>query len=843
MKKSKKKRLWPTPGSLLFAIWAWPFICSAGFASSQLNANSADQRLPPPLLDERSGFELDLSIREQHRLEALGRRTVLEIAPVIQAPLDDPDTHLGWPVATMLPNGRIVMTFRQTDGHNGSHPGWRFVIHTDDLVNWHPKDILTRKEKAVGDRYGMHAIGWTPRMEEGEPRVLMVVGNTPHPGFTKAAYFSDDAGETWSDARSLNPDIPVGNQTGPNLIQHPVFGLTASWGQPGMQPFDPAGPRGNYLTRTLDAGLTWETREWINTEPSLPIEPAIATWGPGHMVILARDYSDFGYGDDPERKYFYLTQHVYTYEEGHTFQDVNFTTAASNISGNGAATNEILTGRPSQDTADVFFNPVSGRIEMLQSHRWGGGGEKTGTTLAENTFQESSSLNLWSIDPDALLAGSTTWRFDGTLIERIGYSRPGNKDGLHPGGSVLDLERGVQHIFVYAGWRRGPASIYRITRVLDTELWLTALAEVEEELKDIEIPDPSFPALHWTGLDGRWGGGTNAWSQVPFDDPAYPLFLSGISGGENGHQFVFDAFQMEGTIRTARMNRNDLTIRGFTFNAAPGDGLVVTNTDNNGGPLTLSGPLRVLGGAHRFDSPRAGRTIDLAGETTWTIAAGASLDFAHVLSGEAGLTKTGPGILRMGGTQLFTGELTHAEGILEARMEGLHLRGNLALSGGRLRFHPNLTMGTDGGISFEDPFGVSHLDGLDASVPPGSYRLISGPVNAANLENRGLTRAALIGPGKWAYFETEDGLTVTVVDAIPEPPTLSLQWIGFDANRPVLDLDGPAGATFIIETSTDLIDWTGLDTLAPTETPTQWTAPEALTEDRRFYRMKQNTAR
>jgi len=779
-------------------------------------------------LDERSLWELDFPVKEQHRLAGLIDRGMLEIATVAQAPLSDTHTHLGWPVATQLPGGRIVVVFRQRDGHNGSDEGDRWVIYTDDLETWHPAGVLADKALRLGDSYGMYAIGWAPRPDNGEPRLVMAVGNTPAPGFTKMVYLSDDAGQTWGGPTSLNPVIPVGNQTGPNLIQHPVFGLLASWGQPGMQPFDPNGPRGNYLTRTLDAGLTWETREWINAEPSLPIEPAIATWGPGHMVILARDYSEFGYGDDPERKYFHLTQHVYAYEEGHTFQDVNFTTVASNIAGNGATTSEPP-GRNSQDTADVFFNPVTGRVEMLQSHRWGTGGPDTEHTLAETLLEERSSLNLWSIDPDALLAGSNQWRFDGTVMERVGYARPGNKDGLHPGGSVLDVERGMQHIFVYAGWRRGPASIYRISRTLDTALWLAAVAEVEEELAGFVEPEPVVPAVYWTGEGNRYGGQTNAWSTIPYTDPAFPVYglasANGVSSGDT-FRFFYDLAGMSGSTSTVRMNRDNVTMASLTLNGSGSSGFTFTNVDNVGSGHMLAGPVTVLDGVHSFNAPSPGRTITLKAESTWDIAAGATLEFNHVLTGDHGLGKTGNGALLITGDQLHTGETSIFQGVFFA-------------PGAMLRFSLFHTLTVGGTVTFEEAFGITNLDQLSGSVPTGTYHLVSGEVKKTRLANVGIQRAAPAGPGKWAYFEEDDGLWVTVVDSIPEPPFVSIKWIAFDAGQPLFELHGTAGASVILEASADLNGWDHLDSLVlPEVPPLQWTDPESFTESTRFYRAR-----
>ncbi|MCC5840869.1 MAG: hypothetical protein JJT96_12175 [Opitutales bacterium] len=798
------------------------------FASAA--SSLADVSLP---LDERSLWELDFPVKEQHRLAALIERGVLDIAMVAQAPLSDTHTHLGWPVATQLPSGRIVVVFRQRDGHNGSDEGDRWVIYTDDLETWHPTGVITNKELRLGESSGMYAVDWAPRPDNGEPRLVILNGDTDFPEKRFRAYLSEDEGVTWTETAPFSANLLHAQNTGPRMARHPVFGLVGALGQ-GIN-------RENFLVRTLDAGLTWEERIWINSEDTRPREPALATWGPGHMIMLSREYTEFGYGGDPTRKYFYLTQHVYAYDEGDSFQDVNFTTVSSNIAGNGATTSEPL-GRSSQDTADVYFNPVTGRMEMLQSHRWGTGGYEPEHTLAETLQEERSSLNIWSIDPDDLLAGSSTWRFDGTLIERIGNARPGHKDGLHPGGSVLDFARGQQHIFVYAGWRRGPASIYRISRTLDTAQWLAAVAEVDEELADFVEPAPSIPAIYWTGEGNRYGGQTNAWSSFAYDHPDFPVYglatTNGVSTGEIWN-FHYDLTGMSGLTTTVRMNRNEVTMASLTLTGVGSSGFTFTNVDNTGSGHMLAGQVNVTAGAHFFQAPTPGRTIELMTDSTWSIAEGAILRFDHVLSGPYDLVKAGHGTLLITGNQLHTGDTLVDRGVFGLGNGPGSLAGDLSFApGGRLRFNPVHTLGVMGEVSFEGAFGIGDIDGLDASVPLGTYGLISGTIDTANLKNIGLTRAAPIGPDRWAYFGVNGGLTVTVVDAVPEPPSLSLQWIGFDANRPVLELDGPAGATFTIETSTNLLNWTDLDFLNPAETPVQWMDPAPLNGDPRFYRMR-----
>lgn len=148
-----------------------------------------------------------------------------------------------------------------------------------------------------------------------------------------------------------------------------------------------------------------------------------------------------------------------------------------------------MNGRSCHDTAEVKYNPVTNRIEVIQSHRLGGGLSNTGSTawvghknVRADYYREKGAqlspmieptftLNLWSISPDELLNGSADWRFDGTLLTAQGFSAIGCRDGYHPGGSIIDIKNNKQHIFIYAGVRSGPSSIFRLSRTLDTNKW------------------------------------------------------------------------------------------------------------------------------------------------------------------------------------------------------------------------------------------------------------------------------------------------------------------------------------------------------------------------------------
>ncbi|MEQ9459968.1 MAG: hypothetical protein RIG82_03315 [Phycisphaeraceae bacterium] len=410
-------------------------------------------RLPAMEYQVLEDPEWGFSAPEKARLRHLIEIGLLEIELIARVAEHAGSRHLGWPVATRLPNGQTIVLYRRASGHTDQPSDGlegHYVLHSDA-----DGQFDSSQPRRIGPLPGMHTIGHVSR-SDGSTRVIALTSGEP-----RRVYLSDDLGLTWSlQENALIGMLAGAVHVGPNFIRHPAFGLVACFGQ------ETRGQRA-FMVRTTDAGETWEQRTWLNPENARSVEPALATWGPGHMVMISREWNpDFATTPDG---YYAHTQHVYRHTPRGEFKSVSFTTSRTNIIGNPAA------GRSCHDTADVIFNPVTQRIEMLQSHRWGGGSGRTGQRLAESPQQEISSLNLWSIQPEKLLAGSADWRFDGTILERIGYSRRGNRDGLHPGGSIINVENGTQDIYVYAGWRRTPSSLYRIRRPLDTERLTSSL--------------------------------------------------------------------------------------------------------------------------------------------------------------------------------------------------------------------------------------------------------------------------------------------------------------------------------------------------------------------------------
>lgn len=434
--------------------------------------------------------QLPLTNDELLRISKESELNLTKVIPTIPSPAP-PSTinHLGWPVATMLNSGKVIMVYTRQEGHGGgdyssnNNPtifAGRYVTTTNDLMNWdppHPWPNQAGKIGAVGNApfYGsgaaLHGIGVVTI--NNVERIIIVTSN-------REVYYSDDEGLNWNlNSSALLGMLDGAKQIGPNLINHPDFGLLGVFSQEGPSINN---DRNNYVIRTQDGGLTWESRVWKNSKMARSVEPAIATWGEGHMIMIAREY--YAPFANPDGRFYHYTQHVYRHRhEGCYFQELEFSTARTNIRGNG------ILGQSCHDTAEVIYNPVSKRIEVIQSHRLGGGLGNTGNSAwvgTENinaSFFEGNNvplsrdqepiytLNIWSISPDQLLESSADWRFDGTLLASRGYSVDACRDGLHPGGSIIDLENNQHHIFIYSGAKAGPTSIYRISRTLDTDLW------------------------------------------------------------------------------------------------------------------------------------------------------------------------------------------------------------------------------------------------------------------------------------------------------------------------------------------------------------------------------------
>ena len=391
--------------------------------------------------------------------QASGPMVVEPVAVPFGGDLKGNNSHFGWPVATKAGDALIVVFLRQPQ-HT---PRWGINKPKDAYLS---KAMMTRSTdggRTWSTPVDMRSYVKTPtrgcRLKFGSGMVTRANGDvvlvSPYGVFS-----SSDQGASWEhypDAYGSD-DLPGPDaNNGPKLIEHPEYGLV-SFGH---------GNKEELLIRySKDGGRSWDQEIYSMSEPwAQPIEPT-GVLHEGALLIVARCHGEESF--EPKRKTWRYMQ-AFSADGWHPLKPVLTTMRVTDIrdeidvSGYGAW---------SQDTVALDFNPVTKRFEAVCTNRNGGG-------QGREQQRMRMTLNLWSIDPGSLANGSGEWRFEGTLLTRGGTMMTG-ADGMHPGGAVIDAEAGVQHIFVYLGQHLGPASIFRITRTLDTpELvkWLNQYPE------------------------------------------------------------------------------------------------------------------------------------------------------------------------------------------------------------------------------------------------------------------------------------------------------------------------------------------------------------------------------
>jgi hypothetical protein len=419
------------------------------------------------------------AILEEARLSGL-----LEIAPVLlpegENVIDEND-HFGWPVAAMsgdhiVVHGQVKLShYRKDPDRTNNASSIPFVVRSTDAgQTWGPMQRVTELPGSDGapalrahgpDAGGMLCIGST---RDGR----IVMKHSRHP--TGGLLVSADGGATWTQhARAFAGLSSRRTNLGPSIIDHPDFGLMMFSGRPDDKHPVP-------VLRSTDGGQSWTETTWQDDQ-SIPKEPEALVFGDGHILLVSREFNTNTGGSDGS--YYMQSQHLYRHQPGRPFESISFETQRTNIRGN------LASGRWAHDTSGLSFNPVTGRIELLDSHRHGGGPDDS----EKIDDPRKSSLNLWSIDPADLLAGSAEWRFECTLVERSRKVCHGDDyaDGLHPGAPVIDAKRGLQHIFVYAGKTDKKAGIFRISRTLDTPrlcAWMKDRRERETAPPAIQQP-------------------------------------------------------------------------------------------------------------------------------------------------------------------------------------------------------------------------------------------------------------------------------------------------------------------------------------------------------------------
>ena len=404
-------------------------------------------------LENMDKFALSLLDASQQQLASFvegHRKGLIEIAAV-HLPVDPPGdcNHYGWPVATMT-GDTIVVMHRRIPGHRASGAGaphermsYGVVLRSDDGgQTWSepydlrdcmkPEDrnrggVVPLSHRAKFDKQNKSPLGYKIHLHSiGTARDSAVVAINNH-----GVFRSEDQGRSWKHfSKALRNDTfphEIVN-LGPRILDHPEGRLFAfgNW----FGEVDQYHDLRNQLVvlRSPDGGSTWQVKEHPAGLPQY--EPAVLIHD-DRFLFVTRDQTDV------------RAHKQMTWSPGTPPQIID--------------TN--LQDRRYVDTVDFSLNPVTERFEIVRSERY------------------RMQLWLWSMDPADWEEGQ--WRRECRLLDRGGQFYR-EADGFHPAASVIDEQRGVQHVFIYAGHPNGPAGVFRITRSLDTPRLTAFLAEHSE---------------------------------------------------------------------------------------------------------------------------------------------------------------------------------------------------------------------------------------------------------------------------------------------------------------------------------------------------------------------------
>lgn len=382
---------------------------------------------------------------------------VLKIAPVhVPSPNTGNCNHFGWPIATIT-GGTLVVMHRRIPGHNKRHAGrpdktmsYGVVLRSEDggetwSEPYDMRDAMNPEDRKRGGLVPLsHRYKFDPEntSAEGYKVHLHAIGTTRDGAIVAmnnhGVFRSEDAGRTWRHfSTALRDDTfphPIVN-VGPRIIDSPSSGLLAfgNWfGKNEKKLISDGLPRQLVILKSEDGGASWQAEDFPAGFPQY--EPA-ALLHEDRFLFVIRDQAD-------------TAPHIRSNKQMVWQPGMPPRVIDSN-----------LENPRSVDTVDLSFNPVTRRFEMVRSERC------------------RMELWLWSLAPEAWESG--VWRRECRLLAMEGEFYK-SADGFHPAGAVIDEKRGVQHIFVYAGYPGGPAGVFHIRRTLDTEALRRALSDAEE---------------------------------------------------------------------------------------------------------------------------------------------------------------------------------------------------------------------------------------------------------------------------------------------------------------------------------------------------------------------------
>lgn len=395
---------------------------------------------------------LNLDVQEYYRQKNLYQSGLQEIFPVI------------------LPEGEF-----EIEGEaSGYLFGWPHAGMIDDIIL-----VTIRNRGLIRSTNGGKS--WEEPQFFDNARIV-VIGNTKSGKVVAAAVdrqnhntlnvlISEDKGVTWS--RHSTEVINTTPHLTARIIEHPKYGLIS----------------GGHFTRdslsflvSEDDGQTWRSVSFPVNVPLNNHGTVVFKDGDDNLGVFVRNHEAPGPWQ-PFAQFSPINQ-----DNAERFEDLNWKGGLTNI------------WVRKSDTSDAIYNPVSKRIEAVTTKRdWGFPQRDRGYMT----------LNLWSIAPEAFQNGSNNWRYEGTLLRSMGEKARSMypRDGMHPVGSIIDEERGEQHIFIYSGNRAhgsnpsapksGRTGIFRITRTLDTEKWVKKNRELENYHEIYRIDENFNSFANW----------------------------------------------------------------------------------------------------------------------------------------------------------------------------------------------------------------------------------------------------------------------------------------------------------------------------------------------------------
>jgi hypothetical protein len=353
--------------------------------------------------------------------------------------------HYGWPIATMV-DRTIVVMHRRIPGHNAAGAGgpdptmsYGIVLRSEDGGHTWSEPFDLRDCMALEDRNrgGLVPLSHRAKFDKGNRSTegykvhLHAIGTTREGTIVAinnhGVFRSADAGRAWTHVSDALRDDTFPHEivnVGPRIVDDAEHGLFAFGNWFGEAHSYHKLSEQLVALRSVDDGRSWQVEEHPAGFPQY--EPAVLLHG-GRFLFVTRDQTDV------------RAHRQMSWEPG---------TKPHVIDTN-------LHDPRYVDTVDFCLNPVTGRFEIVRSERY------------------RMELWIWSLDPADWAGGQ--WRRECRLLATKGQFYV-TADGFHPAGAVIDEERGVQHIFVYAGHPNGPAGVYRITRTLDTPALVRALS-------------------------------------------------------------------------------------------------------------------------------------------------------------------------------------------------------------------------------------------------------------------------------------------------------------------------------------------------------------------------------